>query len=221
MIELPDLSGGFAAENAFHLTAQVPRVAKVLAHAELYRMVADRPGTVVECGVFKGASFSRFAAFRQLFSPAGAVRLVGFDTFDEFPATEFEGDVDHLATFIDQAGSASIGADQLQGLLDHRGVGHDVELVAGDLTVTAAEWAVANPDASITLLHVDVDIYEPSKAIFEHLWPLVAPGGVMILDDYGTWEGETAAFHEYFGDDAPEIQRLAYIETTPVYVIKP
>lgn len=221
MIELPDLSDGFVHENAFYLTAQVPRVAKFLAHAELYRMVADRPGTVVECGVFKGASFSRFAAYRQLFSPAGAVRLVGFDTFDEFPDTELADDQARLATFVEQAGSSSIGVDQLLGLLGRRGVGHDVELVAGDLVETAAAWAAANADASITLLHVDVDIYEPSRAIFEHLWPLVASGGVMVLDDYGTWEGETLAFHEHFGDDAPEIQRLSYLETTPVYVIKP
>lgn len=184
-------------------------------------MVADRPGTVVECGVFKGASFSRFAAFRQLFSPPGAVRLIGFDTFGEFPTTGFEADHALLAAFVEQAGSTSIGVDQLQGLLDGRSVGHDVELVAGDLVDTAAAWAAANPDPEITLLHVDVDIYEPSKAIFEHLWPLVAPGGVVILDDYGVWEGETLAFHEYFGDDAPEIQRLPYVETTPVFVVKP
>lgn len=67
MIELPDFSKDFLWENNFYLSCDITRISKILAHYELFKMVQDIPGAIVECGVFKGASFSRFASFRGLF----------------------------------------------------------------------------------------------------------------------------------------------------------
>ena len=221
MIELPDSKAAFEHENAFHLTAPVDRVAKMLAHYELYRLIAGKPGAIVECGVFKGSSFARFAAFRDLLGDPTTNPLIGFDTFGSFPATGLSADAERLAAFVAEAGSQSIGVEQLRRVLADKGVVGSVHLVAGDIADTVPHWVANNPDLEIALLHVDVDIYEPSKVIFEQLWPKLMSGGVMILDDYGRWEGETLAFHEYFGEHSPEIRRLPFIETTPVYVTKP
>jgi len=221
VIDLPDPSDAFAIENAFHLGAPLERVGKMLAHYELFRLVAGRPGAVVECGVFKAASFARFAAFRDLIGDPDLNPLVGFDTFDLFPPTALAADQERLAAFLAEAGPASIGVDQLRAVLRAKGIRGEAELVAGDICESVPAWVRANPEVEILVLHVDVDIYEPSRVIFEHLWPKLVSGGVMILDDYGRWEGETQAFHEYFGDAAPEVQRLPFIESTPVHVIKP
>lgn len=221
VIDLPDPDDAFAIENAFHLTAPVGRIGKMLAHYELFRLVAGRPGAVVECGVFKAASFARFAAFRDLIGDPALNPLVAFDTFDTFPPTDLEADHEKLASFLAEAGTSSIGVDQLRQVLRAKGVSGEAELVAGDICETVPAWIASNPDREILLLHVDVDIYEPSRVIFEHLWPRLVTGGVMILDDYGRWEGETRAFHEYFGEAAPEVQRLPFVASTPVHVIKP
>jgi len=221
VIDLPDQARAFEIENAFHLSAPVARIGKMLAHYELLRLVAGRPGAIVECGVFKAASFARFAAFRDLIGDPDRNPLVAFDTFDEFPPTALEADQARLASFVAEAGSSSIGVDQLRQVLCTKGIKGEADLIAGDICETVPVWADRNPGTDILLLHVDVDIYEPSKVIFECLWPKLVSGGVMILDDYGRWEGETQAFHEYFGDKAPEVQRLPFIESTPVHVIKP
>ena len=49
----------------------------------------------------------------------------------------------------------------------------------------------------IALLRLDTDWYESTLHEFEHLFPLVAPGGVVIIDDYGAWAGSRKATDEY------------------------
>jgi hypothetical protein len=66
VIALPDLSLRWEYENNFYLSCDVTRISKILAHYELFKMTNELPGAVVECGVFKGASLVRFAAFRDL-----------------------------------------------------------------------------------------------------------------------------------------------------------
>ena len=52
------------------------------------------------------------------------------------------------------------------------------------------------PD-KIALLHLDTDFYESTKHELEHLFPRLAVGGVLILDDYGAWSGAQRATDEY------------------------
>lgn len=92
MINLPDFSKAFEYENNFYLSSDKNRLAKVLAHYELFKLTLDIPGDIVECGVFKGASFVRFANMRELFSNSSAKKLIGFDAFGKFPETSFEDD---------------------------------------------------------------------------------------------------------------------------------
>jgi len=61
MIKLPDFTKTFEYENNFYLSCDNTRLSKILAHYELFKMAKDLPGAMVECGVFKGASFVRFA----------------------------------------------------------------------------------------------------------------------------------------------------------------
>lgn len=50
----------------------------------------------------------------------------------------------------------------------------------------------------IALLRLDTDWYESTLHEFEHLFPLVSVGGVVIIDDYGAWAGSRKATDEYF-----------------------
>ncbi len=66
MIDLPGFEKDFLWENSFYLSCDITRISKSLAQYELFKLVQDVPGAIVECGVFKGASLVRFAAFREL-----------------------------------------------------------------------------------------------------------------------------------------------------------
>jgi hypothetical protein len=66
------------------------------------------------------------------------------------------------------------------------------------------------PDG-LALLRLDTDWYESTLHELEHLYPLLSPGGVLIIDDYGHWEGARRAVDEYFADrEAPLLSRIDY-----------
>ena len=193
MIELPDFDLAFEYENNFYLSCNPTRIGKILAHYELYKMVKDIPGSLVECGIFKGTSLVRFATFRDLFSNSYSKKIIGFDIFGKFPETEFEQDKAPRNRFIDNAGQESISKEQLLNVLAKKRLEKNVELIEGDILKTVPNYLEEHPELKISLLNLDTDIYEPAVVILEKLYPRIVKGGILILDDYGIFPGETKA----------------------------
>ena len=104
MIKLPDFNKSFEYENNFYLSCDNTRLSKILAHYEFYKMIKNLPGAIIDCGVFKGTSLVRFAGFRDLFGNAYSHKIIGFDTFDDFPETSYEDDKKFRQRFIANAG---------------------------------------------------------------------------------------------------------------------
>jgi len=59
-----------------------------------------------------------------------------------------------------------------------------------------------SPPAPIALLRLDTDWYESTKHEMVHLFPLLREGGVLIIDDYGHWQGARKAIDEYLAGQA-------------------
>ncbi len=219
MIELPDFEKTYDYENYFYWTCDNQRIGKLLAHYELFKLSGDIEGDIVECGVFKGASLVRFAIYRSLFSNPDKKKIIGFDSFAEFPETNFEPDIKMRVDFVEECGEQSISTDQLYEVLKYKNNDKNVELVAGDITKTLPEYIEKNPDLSLSLLNLDVDLYEPSVTTLELLYPRLQKGGVIILDDYGVFPGETKAVDDYFRNKKVTIKKFPY-SMTPSYIIK-
>ena len=219
MIDLPDFKKAFDYENNFYLSCDVARISKMIAHYELYKMVIDIPGSIVECGVFKGVSLSRFAIFRELFESPSSKKIIGFDTFSEFPDTEFQDDKKIREKLISAAGEQSISIEQLTDVLQQKDIFKNIELVEGDITTTVPNYVASHPELKVSLLNLDVDIYEPSVTILENLYSRIVKGGVLVLDDYGTFPGETKAVDDFFKDQKISIRKFPY-SVTPSFIIK-
>jgi hypothetical protein len=71
--------------------------------------------------------------------------------------------------------------------------GERVHFVKGKVEDTIPEHA---PE-QISILRLDTDWYESTKHELEHLYPRLASGGVLLLDDYGYWEGAREAVDEF------------------------
>ena len=99
MISIPDTANGYELENGFYWTSHPSRIGKLLIHYELYKMVQDLPGAIIECGIFKGASFIRFASYISLIEK-GERDLIGFDIFGEFPSGSKKDDHEILRNFL-------------------------------------------------------------------------------------------------------------------------
>jgi O-methyltransferase len=65
--------------------------------------------------------------------------------------------------------------------------------VKGDVALTLLE----NAPRKIAVLRLDTDWYESTKVELEILFPRLAKGGVILIDDYGAWTGCKKAVDEY------------------------
>jgi len=220
MITLPNFDTPYEYENNFYLSSEVNRMAKVMAHYDLFKQTVDIPGDIVECGVFKGASFVRFAAFRELLCNPAAKKLIGFDAFGEFPSTAFELDQKPKDIFVNNSGNSGISKDQLYQVLEHKKVNKNVELIQGDVLHTLPEYLKNNPHLRISFLNIDVDVYEATKACIEHLFDRVVKGGVILLDDYvSIFPGANKAIEDFLAAKDYTPKRLPF-SVTPCYIIK-
>jgi hypothetical protein len=204
-------------ENGFYLTSHITRIPKMLAHYELYKSITHLPGHIVECGVFKGASLIRFGTFREVLESPYSRKIIGFDAFGKFPKLGDEVDLEFIERFEDDAGQG-ISVDELKAVFSHKGF-DNYELIKGDVLETIPNYVDRHPELKISLLHIDVDVYEPSVTILEHLFDKVVSGGLIVLDDYATVAGETRAVDEFFCDREELIEKLS-ISHIPSFIRK-
>jgi hypothetical protein len=188
----------FEYENGFHITADNSRFGKLIAHYELYKKIVDLPGHVFEFGVHKGNSLIRFATFRELLEASSSRKIYGFDTFKHFPMTDKAEDNEFIESFVNEAG-LPISVEQLKNCLAHKNI-RNVELIEGNILDTLPNFIKTHPETRAALIHIDVDVYEPTKIILESMFNRLVPGGLLVLDDYSIVSGETDAVDEYLGN---------------------
>jgi len=213
-----DLSKKWDYENGFYLTCETGRIGKFLNHLEIYKKIIDLPGDILEFGVYKGTSFVRLLSFRDLLENNSSRRVTGFDIFGKFPDDlELVSDKEFVERF-ENSGGYGISKLELEKHLKNKGI-TNFELIEGDIKNTIPEFIKNNPSLKISLLHIDVDVYEPTKVILENLWSKIVKGGILVLDDYGTVEGETKAVDEFFNDMNIKIYKPKYYHI-PSYIVK-
>lgn len=220
MINQFDEQKSFFYENGFYLTSQPYRLGNILAHYELYRMITDLPGDVVELGVFKGGSMIQWATFRELLENERSRKLIGFDMFGNFPTVDnVESDKKFVSEWNENFKDEFVSKNEIYRSLELKGIGN-VELVQGDIAETLPQYISQNGQMRISLLHIDTDVYEPCKIALDLLYDLVVPNGVIVFDDYSTIEGETIAVDEFFNDKKHSLRKFPFSHAKPVYLIK-
>lgn len=209
--------------ESFPLYARRIHLTRFIAHYELYRMVANLPGCIVECGVYRGSSLLTWAKLLEIFHPGDRVRkVIGFDNFAGFTSLH-EKDGPERPNRSKVVGGWN-AAPYYRELLEHIDIFHAdsfvprakrIELVEGDLGISAEAYVRENPGLRISLLHLDVDLYEPTMGALKALYPLVVPGGLVVFDEYAMteWAGESKAVEEYFKGKPPQIQKFPFCST--------
>jgi len=161
-------------------------------------------GNIVECGVWKGGSTMAAALTLLRLGDSGRT-LHLFDTFEGMPpAAEIDRDYAGRPADENKQGSPWLtgdawcfaGLEEVQKNLTSTGYPAErLRFVPGRVETTIPEHA---PER-IALLRLDTDWYESTRHELEHLYPRLVPGGVLILDDYGYWQGARHATDEYLG----------------------
>jgi hypothetical protein len=190
---------------------------RFLSMYELYKRVVPVKGSVVECGVLRGFGLMSWAKLSTILEPENLTRRIyGFDTFSGFPTVD---EKDGSAFAKSRVGDLSAPCDdELRQLIEHydrdRFLGHipKVELVKGDITLTAPEFVSSHPHLVVSLLFIDCDLFEPTKAALEAFLPRMPRGAILAFDelDNPIWPGETLAVLEALGLRSLRLQRLEW-----------
>ncbi len=189
----------------------VPRLAALytLGRDIEYRAI---PGDIVECGVYNGGS-SALVASVCCRAPDSGRRIWLFDSFEGLPQpTERDG-----------AAAQSCGW-WCHGHMENVRRIHDTLDVPVERRILVKGWfhetfpTVDIP--RIALLHIDADWYDSVKLCLERFYDNVQPGGYVVIDDYGHWEGCRLATDEFM--ISRDIQApLVTVDYTGRYFMKP
>jgi len=97
-----------------------------------------------------------------------------------------------------------------------------VALVDGDVCQTAKQYVADHSGMRISLLHLDMDLYAPTRAALEAFWPRILTGGVVLFDEYAIreWPGETEAVEEFFKGAVPRIEKFGWASAPGGYFVK-
>lgn len=188
-------------------TMTSPERVDSLIHAVRYVVENGVEGAFVECGVWKGGStMAMIFALQRM--RAESRQIFMYDTYSGMSAP---GDVDRSVwgevahtTFANSKISEDVSAWCLSPKEEVTqnvcGTGYDPEYLHF-IEGRVEETIPGTLPNKIALLRLDTDWYESTRHELIHLFPLLEPSGVLIVDDYGHWEGARKAVDEYFAEN--------------------
>jgi hypothetical protein len=172
---------------------------------ELYKLIENVPGDIIELGVCGGGGLFSFVQSVFINEPQYQWRnIIGFDTFEGFSSVH-EKDNLKINPHLKKQGAFQI--DSYQELLELKKIHEDfrfinnreqIELVKGDVMKTLPTFIKKHPGTIVSLLYLDLDLYEPTKLAIEVLWDRIPKGGIIVFDEaiMRDWPGESIAIQE-------------------------
>jgi O-methyltransferase len=186
----------------FTLTSSSPERVVTLIQAVEYLVHHGVPGSFVECGVWRGGSMMAVASTLIRMGTMDR-ELFLFDTFQNTSPPSAE-DGDSAAERWKDGDWADRNEQSLAPLDDVRRnlseTHYDmarVHLIEGMVEATLP----ASAPAEIALLRLDTDFYESTRHELVHLFPRLASGGILIIDDYGSFQGARKAVDDYLKEN--------------------
>lgn len=215
----PDLSADEREIWELARPASMTSIERMVALIQATRHIVENGirGDIAECGVWRGGSMVAVAETLRRMGDTGR-RLYLYDTFEGMTAPgehDLQFDGQHAGRLLerdpDKTGMWCYAEmEEVRQNLEKTGYpAENVILVQGKVEDTIPATI---PD-EIALLRLDTDWYESTRHELTHLYPRLASGGVLIIDDYGHWQGAKQATDEYFaslGGPRPFLHRIDY-----------
>ncbi len=145
---------------------------------------------------------------------------MGFDAFGSFPreGLNLGSDHDFIARFED-AGGDGLTRAEVDALLAAKGFSN-YALEEGNVFETIPAYLGRCPATRIALLHLDMDVREPTAFALEALWDRIVPGGLVVIDDYNSVAGATDAIDAFIAPRGLKLEKLSHYYV-PTFIRKP
>jgi len=171
-----------------------------------YVSSAGLEGDIVECGVWRGGAMLGCALTLDSLGDHSR-ELYLYDTYEGMPEpTERDVHLWHGRTATHELEKRTNNKapiwepgliEDVQAAFDESSYPREkLHFVKGKVEETIP----ATAPEKIAILRLDTDWYESTRHELEHLYPRLVPGGILIIDDYGSWQGSRDATDEYFAE---------------------
>lgn len=200
---------------------------RFLARHDIFKMQLDVAGSIVDLGVGRGASLMTWAQLSAIYEPINFTReIIGFDTFSGVASLDKGKDINlhnHDSNLLVRGGF-TVEKNMFEDIQEaiaiydtNRNLNHieKVRVVKGDITKTLPKFFKENPHIIISLLHLDIDIYKPTKVALDLLVERIPKGGVLLFDELNMkmYPGETVALQETLGVKSLKLKRFPWATT--------
>ena len=164
---------------------------KYIGNLRLASTIAQLPGDVVECGTWRGGMIAGIA---DTLGPGRKYWL--FDSFEGLPPAK---PIDGGAALAWQRDVSSPGYYNNCRASEEEAKSAMSISAARDYAIVKGWFRDTLPATSvgpIALLRLDADWYESTKDVLQNFADRVVPGGLIVVDDYYTWDGCALAVNE-------------------------
>ncbi len=194
-------------------------LSKFLARATIFQKILNVHGSILDLGVNSGQSLFSWAQLSAIYEPLNYTReVIGFDTFEGIPSV---ADVDQVGQVSSHNAVGGFKFSDVEGLQKataaydaNRFLSHipKISLVKGDIAQTLPEYIENNPHLVVSLLHIDVDVYAPTKIALDLVPSIMPRGGVIVFDEVNQrpYPGETQAVKDTIGLDKMKLERFSW-----------
>jgi len=192
---------------------EISRIRKLMAHEYLFKETMLIPGNIVEFGVFNGTSLFQFLKFKKILLPNSQKKIIGFDFFDDEVIITNNLDKKYMDELYNNANFKGYNIDYIYSIAEKFGClkEKDVELVKGNVMTTLNEYLIDKPGFRISLLHMDLDVDEPTYFVLEKLFPYMIKGSIIAFDEYNLSKWSESNAVDRFIKNHPEL-KLEIIE---------
>ena len=173
-------------------------------------------GDIVECGVWNGGSAALMGFASRKNDAANNRMLWLFDSFAGLPPPGPKDGITENKYYFQGLNEGSV--QQVEKAFQKLSLPMDsVKIVPGWFENTLTNAKIDR----IAILHIDADWYSSVMSVLQTFYKKVVPGGFVVLDDYGYWEGCNRAFEDFVSQNRIEGLRLKQVDSTGAYFQKP
>ena len=202
--------------NNFSVFATRQKITRFIETFRYWELIRDIPGNILECGVAGGDFLFSMAHFSSIYEPHHYTRkVIGFDTFEGFTEPSPQ-DLTSSAQHMRLGGLSYHSYEYLNEAIklydENRMIGNvsKVSLHKGDISDTLPKYLHDHPSAVIALLHLDLDLYAPTKKVLQLAVDRMPKGAIVVFDEinHDDYPGETLAVMEELGINNINLNRV-------------
>lgn len=187
-------------------------LARFLSFYEIYQEIRNLSGDIADVGTYLGGSMFTFAKLVKLFEPYSNTRVHGFDWF--------KGQTPSANDDLSQSGKYITSQSKLESLINLQGLAGITELHDLDLINDLPSFILERPWLRFKCIFLDCGIEKVMESTLENFWPLLVPGGILILDHFNNAASpqESRVVNRYCGNSL--IKSIDFSRSPTAYVIK-